>query len=146
MKNKNIIILVVSIVLVILLIVTGLFIGIPMYLKTQARSVIKDTVTNESVTTKLEEQEKEMFNSQFTAYQTNGEETTSATKVLMMFSYVAANNDEEDSRKVDINGTTITKNNIEELKKCVSSELLYKIKCIYDDDGYVKTIELKYTN
>lgn len=144
MKKKNIIILVVSIVVVILIIMIALFVGIPMYLKAQAKSAIVNITADESVVTTLEKQEKDTFNNQFLSYQTEGDSTTSYTQVLMLFSFVASSNEEQD-RKVDVNGTTITKDNVDQLKTCVSKDYKYKIKCVYDDEGYVKTIELKYT-
>lgn len=148
MKKKNIIILVVSIVVVITLVMTVLFIGIPTYLNMQARKILQNTVSSsgETTATQLDEQEKQIFNSKFTSYETVDEQTTSSTQVLMLFSFVANNNDNMDEKKVDVNGTIITNENVDAVKSCISKDLKYKIKCVYDEEGYVKTIDLKYVD
>lgn len=154
MKKKNVIILVVSIVVVILMILGVVFIGIPVYLNHTARKALSEVIaTNsstgddslESMTSQLEDQEKEMFNQRFTAYETSDDETTTASTVLALFSIVANSNSANPDRIVDVNGTTITSENLSSLKSIITNDMKYKIKCVLDDDGYVKTIELRYT-
>lgn len=158
MKNKKIIIIVASIVVVITLIMGVIFIGIPAYLNYTARKAMTDMFSEESnnsseneeestedLEKKLEEQTKKSFNEQYLVYETKEGETSTASNVIALLNMVKSNNLIPSDRVLDVNGTVITTENIEEWKSMISENAKYKIKCILDDEGYVKTIELKYS-
>lgn len=154
MKKKTVIILVVSIVVVLLIIMGVIFIGIPAYLTHTAKKALTEIVTvdsdtseesTETMSSNLEDQAKETFNQAFTVYETAEGETTAATNVKMLFAFVANNNESNPDRQIDVNGTIITSENLESLKAIITTDMKYKIKCVLGDDGYVKTIELRYT-
>lgn len=153
MDKKKIIILVVSIVTVIILIVGIVFIGIPMYLNNAARKALTATLDNadetvetqmESLESKLDEQVINAFNAPFISYETEEDETATSSIVSTMFSIIANSNEANPERLIDVNGTVITTENLESLKGVLSRDTKYKIKCVLDDEGYVKTIELRY--
>lgn len=155
MDKKKIIILVVSIVTVLILTIGVIFIGIPIYLNKAARKALTETLYNnsesgeiqtESIESQLDEQAKNAFNSPFMSYETDGDETATSSIVSTMFSIIANNNEANSERLIDVNGTVITTENVDSLKEVLSRDTKYKIKCVLDDEGYVKTIELRYVN
>lgn len=154
MKKKTIIILVVSIVVVLLIIMGVIFIGIPAYLTHTAKKALTEIVTvdsdtseesTETVSTQLKNQATEIFNQTFIAYETAEGETTTAPNVKALFSMIANSNASNPDRQIDVNGTVITSENLDSLKAIITTDMKYKIKCVLGDDGYVKTIELRYT-
>lgn len=151
MKDKKVIIIAVCIVTVIILIAGIFLIGIPMYLNYSARKELTETLeTNtdesgtETISTQLEEQEKEIFNQSFMGYETEEGKTTPASTVLTLFSIISNSNEENPDRLIDVNGIVITKENLEPLEAIITNDTEYNIKCILGEDGYVKTIELRY--
>lgn len=155
MYDKKKIIIIVSIVVILLILVIVGLIVLPSMLNSSAQenlnevTDVEDSNTEENeedVSLSLEEQAKQVFNQMFTMYETEDNETLEKNTVLMLFDTLANHNEQDEERKIDINGTIVTQENKESLKQVLTDDTKYAIKCIYDDEGYVKTIELRYVN
>lgn len=155
MYDKKKIIIIVSIVVILLILVIVGLIVLPSMLNSSAQENLnevtdaEDTNTEENeedVSLSLEEQAKQVFNQMFTMYETEDNETLEKNTILMLFDTLANHNEQDEERKIDINGTIVTQENKESLKQVLTDDTKYAIKCIYDDEGYVKTIELRYVN
>jgi len=147
--KKKIIILTAAIVGIFLLIILIGFVILPAISNMAAKKNVPennggDTSISDDGSLSLEEQAKQIFNDFYTSYETKDDETLPAASIAMLFTTLANQNDEND-RKVDANGVIVTKNNLELQKEILSDEMRYKVKCIYDDEGYVKTVEIRYT-
>ena len=101
------------------------------------------SIFTDSALSQLAKEQKELFNQKFVVYETKDNDSASFASVSTMFSDVASNNDINENRKVDINGVIINSDNIDAVKSCLNKNLKFKINCIYDNKGYVKTIELR---
>lgn len=155
MYDKKKIIIIVSIVVILLILVIVGLIVLPSMLNSSAQenlnevTDVEDSNTEENeedISLSLEEQAKQVFNQMFTMYETEDNETLEKNTVLMLFDTLANHNEQDEERKIDINGTIVTQENKESLKQIIAKDTKYAIKCIYDDEGYVKTIELRYVN
>ena len=154
-ENKKKIIILASVIgAIILIVVLGIFVIMPAMLNHSAKkglNVINETESKSEIdgdepTMTLEEQAKQTFNMIFTAYETEDGQTLTNTSISMLFTTLAKHNTEDQERKVDVNGTIVTSDNIDELKQILTNDLRYTVKCILDEEGYVKTIELRYTS
>ncbi len=146
--KKKIIILTSAIVGIFLLIILIGFVILPAISNSAAKKNVpensnEDSGISENGTLSLEEQAKQIFNDFYTSYETKDSETLPAASIAMLFTTLANQNDAND-RKVDANGVVVTKNNLDLQKEILSDEMRYKVKCIYDDEGYVKTVEIRY--
>lgn len=155
MANKKMIIIIVSIVVIVLVLVIVGFLVLPAMINNSAQESLNSVTESEDNNTEegeegtalsLEEQSKQVFNQMFTVYETEDGETLARSSVLTLFDTLANHNDQDEERKIDINGTVVTQDNKESLKQVLTNDTRYAIKCIYDDEGYVKTIELRYVN
>lgn len=155
MANKKMIIIIVSIVVIVLVLVIIGFLVLPAMINNSAQESLNSVTESEDNNTEdgeegtalsLEEQSKQVFNQMFTVYETEDGETLARSSVLTLFDTLANHNEEDEERKIDINGTVVTQDNKESLKQVLTNDTRYAIKCIYDDEGYVKTIELRYVN
>lgn len=164
MKKNNIVIMVSLVVIILIIILIVLFIILPLRLNGSAKIEIeelintenkvvnfnnendkeKENVFNDSLQSQLVDEQKELFNQKFVVYETKDNENASFANVSTMFSVVSSNNDINENRKVDINGIVVNSDNIDSTKSCLDKNLKFKINCIYDNEGYVKTIELRY--
>lgn len=155
MYDKKKIIIIVSIVVILLILVIVGLIVLPSMLNSSAQENLNEVTdvedsnieeNEEDVSLSLEEQAKQVFNQMFTMYETEDNETLEKNTILMLFDTLANHNEQDEERKIDINGTIVTQENKESLKQVLTDDTKYAIKCIYDDEGYVKTIELRYVN